>query len=60
MKATNSQRLADEYRALISGLSEQGMFRGSGADTILANPVLPDDIVQVFCSLHSFIDLLND
>lgn len=47
MKASNSQRLVEEYRALVAGLTDQGILRNAGADTILANPVLPEDIVQV-------------
>ena len=47
MKASDSQRLANEYRALVTGLADQGLLRGSAADQILANPLLPDDIMQV-------------
>lgn len=52
MKASNSQRLVEEYQALVSGLTEQGMFRNSSADMILANPVLPDDIMQVILFIY--------
>jgi len=46
MKASDSERLAREYQALVSGLAEQGVIAGSGADVVLGNPVLPDDILQ--------------
>lgn len=53
MKASNSQRLVQEYQALVAGLTDQGILQRTGTDTILANPVLPDDIMQVDIDLHS-------
>uniref|UniRef100_A0A8C3R8J2 DNA 5'-3' helicase n=1 Tax=Cyanoderma ruficeps TaxID=181631 RepID=A0A8C3R8J2_9PASS len=44
MKEADSQRLADEYRRLVQGLREAGAARES--DLFLANPVLPDEILQ--------------
>lgn len=58
MKSSNSQRLVEEYRALVAGLTDQGILQRAGADTILANPVLPEDIMQVFhlvCSVSTSI-----
>jgi DNA excision repair protein ERCC-2 len=47
MKASNSQRLVQEYQALVAGLTDQGILQRGGADTVLASPVLPEDIMQV-------------
>lgn len=48
MKASDSQRLATEYRALVAGLAEQGVLGGGGPEdsNTLGNPLLPDDIMQ--------------
>jgi DNA excision repair protein ERCC-2 len=61
MKASDSQRLAREYQALVAGLTEQGVLgapSGSGNDSsngggflledsnTMGNPLLPDDIMQ--------------
>jgi hypothetical protein len=48
MKASDSQRLVTEYRALVAGLANQGVLAGSAADNILANPLIPADILEVF------------
>ncbi|XP_068033852.1 LOW QUALITY PROTEIN: general transcription and DNA repair factor IIH helicase subunit XPD [Anomalospiza imberbis] len=44
IKESDSRRLADEYRRLVQGLREAGAARES--DLFLANPVLPDEILQ--------------
>jgi hypothetical protein len=54
MKASNSQRLVQEYQALVAGLTDQGILQSGGADTVLASPVLPDDIMQVIDTTHLF------
>jgi DNA excision repair protein ERCC-2 len=45
MKASDNERLMKEYRDLVNGLAEQGFVR-NGPDSVLANPVLSDDILQ--------------
>jgi DNA excision repair protein ERCC-2 len=45
LKVSDTERLAREYRDLVTGLAEQGIIR-SGPDSVLANPVLPEDILQ--------------
>eukprot|EP01038_Epipyxis_sp_PR26KG_P006525 gene6525-8966_t len=45
LKASDSARLAKEYADLVNGLAEQGVIR-SGPDSVLANPVLSNDILQ--------------
>ena len=55
MKASDSQRLAREYQALVAGLAEQGVIGQEvsgggfmvGDENTLGNPLLPDDILQV-------------
>ncbi|KAM6389888.1 LOW QUALITY PROTEIN: general transcription and DNA repair factor IIH helicase subunit XPD, partial [Rhynochetos jubatus] len=42
IKETDAQRLADEYRRLVEGLREAAR----DADLHLANPVLPDEVLQ--------------
>ncbi|CAF4955836.1 unnamed protein product [Pieris macdunnoughi] len=44
MKAEDSTRLAAEYEALVEGLREAAQARDT--DTILANPVLPDEVLD--------------
>ncbi|XP_077029372.1 general transcription and DNA repair factor IIH helicase subunit XPD-like isoform X2 [Agelaius phoeniceus] len=44
IKESDSRRLAEEYRRLVQGLREAGAARDS--DLFLANPVLPDEILQ--------------
>ncbi|XP_048149308.1 LOW QUALITY PROTEIN: general transcription and DNA repair factor IIH helicase subunit XPD [Corvus hawaiiensis] len=44
VKESDSRRLADEYRRLVQGLREASAARDS--DLVLANPVLPDEILQ--------------
>lgn len=51
MKASNSQRLVQEYQALVAGLTDQGILQSGAADSVLASPVLPEDIMQVNLSL---------
>jgi DNA excision repair protein ERCC-2 len=43
MKQTDAQKLQDEYAKLVDGLQNAG---GQEEDDLLANPVLPDDLVQ--------------
>lgn len=45
MKAHDSERLRREYQALVNGLAEEGIVR-TGPDSVLANPVLSNDILQ--------------
>lgn len=44
-KATDAQRLREEYQRLVSGLALQGTL-SRDTEGWLANPALPDDIVQ--------------
>lgn len=44
IKDTDAERLRDEYRRLVEGLREAGVARET--DLYLANPVLPDQILQ--------------
>ncbi|XP_068765790.1 general transcription and DNA repair factor IIH helicase subunit XPD isoform X3 [Struthio camelus] len=44
IKETDAQRLKDEYRRLVEGLREANIARET--DVYLANPVLPDEILQ--------------
>ncbi|XP_009471923.1 PREDICTED: TFIIH basal transcription factor complex helicase XPD subunit [Nipponia nippon] len=44
IKETDARRLAEEYRRLVEGLREASMARET--DLYLANPVLPDEILQ--------------
>ncbi len=48
LKATDQRRLNDEYRRLVSGLASRGGQREgeSLADSMLANPALPEDILR--------------
>ena len=58
MKETDEARLRDEYQKLVRGLVTQGVLRGggggrgggaggaAGGDEWLANPALPEDILQ--------------
>lgn len=43
-KATDAKRLRDEYNRLVDGLAQRGNLAAS--DAWLANPALPDDILQ--------------
>ena len=47
IKETDAQRLAEEYRRLVEGLREASTARET--DLYLANPVLPDEILQGTC-----------
>ncbi|NWS65135.1 ERCC2 helicase, partial [Chunga burmeisteri] len=44
IKETDARRLAEEYRRLVEGLREASVARET--DLYLANPVLPDEILQ--------------
>lgn len=44
IKESDAQRLAEEYRRLVEGLREASAARET--DLYLANPVLPDEILQ--------------
>ena len=44
IKETDARRLAEEYRRLVEGLREASAARET--DLYLANPVLPDEILQ--------------
>ncbi|XP_062454153.1 general transcription and DNA repair factor IIH helicase subunit XPD isoform X2 [Rhea pennata] len=44
IKETDAQRLKEEYRRLVEGLREASVARET--DVYLANPVLPDEILQ--------------
>lgn len=44
IKETDEQRLRDEYRRLVEGLREASVARET--DAHLANPVLPDEVLQ--------------
>lgn len=44
IKQTDEQRLRDEYRRLVEGLREASIARET--DAHLANPVLPDEVLQ--------------
>lgn len=46
MKAKDSVRLTKEYQDLVSGLAMQGTISRLGADTVIANPVLSNDILE--------------
>lgn len=48
MKETDAERLRDEYRKLVNGLMSQVALPADGAEATqwLANPVLPQDILQ--------------
>ncbi|NWY08002.1 ERCC2 helicase, partial [Nothoprocta ornata] len=44
IKETDAQKLKDEYRRLVEGLREASVARET--DVYLANPVLPDEVLQ--------------
>lgn len=44
IKETDAQKLKEEYRRLVEGLREANVARET--DVYLANPVLPDEILQ--------------
>ncbi|QDZ25410.1 DNA repair helicase Rad3 [Chloropicon primus] len=44
-KATDAQRLSDEYNRLVRGLAQQGAIP-QGGEEWLSNPALPQDILQ--------------
>lgn len=44
IKKTDASKLQDEYARLVEGLQEQGEQRE--AESFMANPVLPDDLLQ--------------
>lgn len=44
IKETDEQRLREEYRRLVEGLREASTARET--DAHLANPVLPDEVLQ--------------
>lgn len=44
MKMRDAGRLQDEYRRLVDGLQRSGEARV--ADAVMANPILPDDLLQ--------------
>lgn len=44
IKETDEKRLRDEYRRLVEGLREASAARET--DAHLANPVLPDEVLQ--------------
>ncbi|KAH0631628.1 hypothetical protein JD844_006058 [Phrynosoma platyrhinos] len=51
IKETDAQKLKEEYRRLVEGLREASVARET--DVYLANPVLPDEILQgvhLFCA----------
>lgn len=50
IKETDEQRLRDEYRRLVEGLREASVARET--DAHLANPVLPDEVLQGERHLH--------
>ena len=66
-KATDAQRLKDEYNRLWSGLAQQGHLPAQnrsplpGGEDTLANPALPQDILQeaVSAAEHSLCSLLK-
>lgn len=45
LKVSDIEKLRNEYRNLVNGLAEDGIIT-SGPDGVLANPVLPEDILQ--------------
>lgn len=44
LRQTNENKLRDEYQRLVEGLKDASVARDS--DVILANPVLPDDVLK--------------
>jgi len=44
IKATDEQKLQDEYARLVEGLAEADVARGE--DSFMQNPILPDDILK--------------
>ena len=49
MKASDAQRLNEEYQRLVSGLAQSGVLQGAApsaaGESVLANPALPPDIL---------------
>lgn len=58
IKETDARRLAEEYRRLVEGLREAGAARET--DLYLANPVLPDEILQGTCAQSPPISILDE
>lgn len=46
MKEDDAQKLKDEYQRLLDGLRDASIARET--DIVLANPVIPDEILQGF------------
>lgn len=44
MRKNNEEKLRQEYHRLVEGLKDASIARDS--DVILANPVLPDDVLK--------------
>lgn len=53
IKETDAAKLKEEYRRLVEGLKEANVARET--DVYLANPVLPDEILQGTNISPSFI-----
>lgn len=45
-KATDADRLRNEYQRLVSGLVQQGALEQGAGDDVLSNPVLPEDVLR--------------
>ncbi|KAM0753866.1 DNA repair helicase [Meredithblackwellia eburnea MCA 4105] len=46
IKQTDAQKLTDEYERLVQGLRDADEARDGGEDDFMANPVLPEDILN--------------
>lgn len=44
MREDNHSRLRDEYQRLVEGLRDASLQRET--DVVLANPILPDEVLQ--------------
>lgn len=54
IKETDAAKLKQEYRRLVEGLKEANIARET--DVYLANPVLPDEILQGIISMRQNIN----
>lgn len=50
MREYDTNKLTEEYQNLIQGLKNDSAQRD--ADLVLANPILPDDVLQGFCFIY--------
>lgn len=51
MRASNTDKLRDEYQKLVEGLKDAQAARDT--DVVLANPILPDEVLEGISSLNN-------